>query len=46
MELGKSGLLAKNVQIFQNVCINVLEKYVRSNQANFMDTALNQESFN
>ena len=44
----KLGPLNKNISIFQNVCIEVLEKYApekrkynRANQANFMDSKLN-----
>ena len=47
-ESKKLGPLNKNVNIFYNVCIEVLEKYVsekqkyiRANQANFMDSKLN-----
>lgn len=45
----KLGSLTKNTDIFKNVCIKVLlhkyapekQKYVRTNQANFVDTELN-----
>ena len=44
----KLGPLNKNISIFHNVCIEVLEKYapekqkyVRGNQANFTDSKLN-----
>ena len=48
-EIKKLGPLNKNISIFHNVCIEVLEKYasekqkyIRANQANFMDSKLNQ----
>ena len=47
-EIKKLGPLNKNISIFHNVCIEVLEKYalekqkyIRANQANFMDSKLN-----
>ena len=47
-ELDKLGSLTENIEMFQNVCINVLDKsdlekqkYVRANQANFMSTEIN-----
>ena len=47
-EIKKLGPLIKKISIFHNVCIEVLEKYVpktrkyiRANQANFMDSKLN-----
>ena len=47
-EIKELGLLNKNKSIFHNVCIEVLEKnapdkqkYIRVNQANFMDSKLN-----
>ena len=47
-EIKKLGPLNKNISIFHNVCIEVLEKYtpekrnfIRANQANFMDNKLN-----
>ena len=47
-EIKKLGPLHKNICIFHNVCIEVLEKYapekrkyIRANQANFMDSKLN-----
>ena len=47
-EIKERGLLNKNKSIFHNVCIEVLEKnapdkqkYIRVNQANFMDSKLN-----
>ena len=47
-EMDKLGSLTKNIEMFQNVCINVLDKYalekqkyVRANQANFMSTEIN-----
>ena len=46
-EIKKLGPLNKNISIFHNVCIEVLEKYspgkqkyIRANQANFMDSKL------
>ena len=46
-EIKKLGPLNKNISIFYNVCIEVLEKYspgkqkyIRANQANFMDSKL------
>ena len=46
--MDKLGSLTKNIEMFQNVCINVLDKYalekqkyVRANQANFMSTEIN-----
>ena len=48
LRLKKLGPLNKNISIFHNACIEVLEKYapekqkyVRANQANFMDSKLN-----
>ena len=47
-ESKKLGPLNKNISIFHNVCIEVLEKYapekrkyIRANQANFMNSKLN-----
>ena len=47
-EIKKLGPLNKNISIFHNTCIAVLEKYapekrkyIRANQANFMDSKLN-----
>ena len=47
-EIKKLGPLNKNISIFHNVCIEVLEKYgpekrryIRANQPNFMDSKLN-----
>ena len=47
-EIKKVGPLNKNISIFHNVCIEALEKYapekqkyIRGNQANFMDSKLN-----
>ena len=47
-EIRKLGPLNKNINIFHNVCIEVLEKYasekrkyIRAIQANFMDSRLN-----
>ena len=47
-EIKKLGPLNKNISIFHNICIAVLEKYapekrkyIRANQANFMDIKLN-----
>ena len=47
-EINKLGPLNKNIDIFHNVCIEVLEKYapekqkyIRANPANFMDSELN-----
>ena len=47
-EIRKLGPLNKNISIFHNACIDVLEKYapekqkyIRENQANFMDIKLN-----
>ena len=44
-EIKNLGRLNKNISIFHNVCIEVLEKYapekqkyIRANQANFMDS--------
>ena len=46
-EIKKRGPLNKNISIFHNVYIEVLEKnthekqrYIRANQANFMDSKL------
>ena len=47
-EIKKLGPLNKNINIFHNVCIEVLEKYAsqkqkyinRANQANFMDSVI------
>ena len=49
-EIKKLGPLNKNINIFHNVCIEVIEKYAsekqkyinRANQANFMDSKLNR----
>ena len=48
-EIKKLGPLNKNTSIFHNVCIEVLEKYatekqkyIRANQANFMDSKLDR----
>ena len=47
-EIRKLGPLNKNINIFHNVCIEVLEKYasekrkyIRAIQANFMNSRLN-----
>ena len=47
-EVGKLGPVNKNINIFYNACIEILEKYapekqkyIRANQANFMDSKLN-----
>ena len=47
-EIKKLGSLNKNIRIFRNVCIEVFEKYapeklkyIRANQANFMESKLN-----
>ena len=47
-EIKKLGPLHKNICIFHNVCIEILEKYapekrkyIRANQANFIDSKLN-----
>ena len=47
-EIKKLGPLNKNISIFHNICIAVLEKYapekrkyIRANQANFVDSKLN-----
>ena len=47
-EIKKLGPLNKNISIFQNVCIEVFEKYapekqkyIIANQPNFMDSKLN-----
>ena len=47
-EIKKLGPLNKNINIFHNICFAVLEKYapekrkyIRANQANFMDSKLN-----
>ena len=48
-EIKKLGPLNKNISIFQNVCIEVFEKYapekqkyIIANQPNFMDSKLNR----
>ena len=48
MELDKLGSLAKNTEIFQNICAKVRskyapaeQKYVRANQAKSTNTELN-----
>ena len=47
-DIKKLGSLNKNISIFHNVCIEVLDKYapekqkyIRANQINFMDSKLN-----
>ena len=47
-EVKKLGPLNKNISIFYNVCIEILEKYapekhkyIRANQVSFMDSKLN-----
>ena len=47
-EITKPGPLNKSISIFHNACIEVLakyapekQKYIRANQANFMDSKLN-----
>ena len=47
-EVKKPGQLNKNISIFHNLCIEILEKcapekqkYIRANQVSFMDSKLN-----